>query len=1210
MALPRLFSKAPGESVIAWTLWLGVNLWIPAVGATSREDAYVRVKKSIGDAVSWELGNSRIQLEITYSGSELLLTGLSNPETKSDWTPPLEESSISQDLRVHFQGKDFELTVPSQADAFLLSNHRDFLDDGSPTLELTFRRTTAPRLQFSAYIRIHPGSLVETWSELQNQQPRGNGEIQVSQVGSFRLPVSAGHTEWKIADIDASAAGERGSSRYGKPSTVEWVTLAKGEVRDQAFHDATHIKTFFLKRGEEEALIGGPLFGHRSPLGFGAPGLVRFSRAGEGAALTTEITQDKAEMPVTVKGGQFLRGLRVVFGFSGPELSAASSLYQDLVLRFLSPPLPVDDQVGFPWIENNPYFAYDLGFSARVFKRDVDLAASLGAEVFVIDAGWQVGAVEKCEIVTKFSDYLVTAGEYRLDDESRFPKEEISFKDFAEYVHARGLRLGLWVCPFNIDPHKKTDWRPEWLSANDRVLCAADREAANWVLESISKMVTEYHVDFLKFDCQTARVCSNPAHDTTRRFGEKVYAIPAYYGYTDLINRLRSRFPRVSMEANPNIGHVQGSADDWTLSPISGRAETSKGRFHAPPRFTAQYLILEPLAEEGWTREQYLDHLKTAIRGNMMGHVVLSSELATWRPRFRSLVKEHLAIYKKFRRALAGTSHDLLFDESWEATQFQDPSQRDSLLFLYRNKTATRAKRLFPEGLRREAVYRVSYADRQETSTASGRELMERGLSIELGAAQTSEIVFLQVEGPPSETSSEPLCTDLPQGPSPVGNSGDLTRVCAPYLENSDSNGWSVVYRNGSDFNPDTYDFGFDPNLGDVHAPMDQISQVCPDCEPPAQPYCQPGIWNCQECPKLIGTPGHPDSDLDGLPNWWEELSHRNLFPRHDEDGDGLGNFTEYWHMTDPFSTDTDSDGWSDDLELASFGTDPLLPDEGVQFLFVDPESECVVDCGSRDSPYSGLVGALADSGGEKGTFILLTGGLVDSPSQVTIPPGSRIGIHGGFESDTWERGEHRTLLQNPGTDPIRFQGGARSQLILENVTVSGGLRIEGSGQAKLARLTVSEAESHPGVEIRDLKQGNVLLTDSLIEGNQEGVVAANSRVIVQNCTILNNRGVALRGILGPGASGTVTSVNNILSGNGRDLVGVQGVFATACNSDPRCTKPGTGALIDETTLSPASSLRDSGIHTPTLSTYFDLAGNPRLTGSAIDLGAVEVQDR
>ena len=1209
MTLPRLFGKVPGRIAIAGVLWLGVNIWIPTAGTASRDDAYVRVKKSSGDVVSWELGNSRIQLEITYAGSNLSLTGLRNLETNSDWTPPRKESSISQDLRLHFQGQDFELTVPSQADAFLLLNYRDFLDDGSPTLELTFRRTALPRLQFSVYVQIHPDSLAETWSELQNQQPKGEGEIKISQVGSFRLPVSEGYTEWKIADVDAST--------YKEPFTVEWVTLAPGSVREQPFHASTHIRTFFLKRGEKEALIGGTLFGHRSPLGFGAPGLVRFSRAGEGSTLTTEITQEKAEMPVSVKEGQYVRGLGYVFGFSGPELFAASSLYQDLSFRFLSPPLPVDDEAGFPWIEHNPYFGYDLGFSARVLKRDVDLAASLGAEVFVIDAGWQVGALEKCEIVTEFSDYLVTAGEYRLDDKSRFPKEEIPFKDFAGYVHAKGLRLGLWFCPFNIDPHKQTDWCPEWLSGDDRVLCAADREAANWALEKISKIVTAYHVDFLKFDCQTARVCSNPSHDTTRRLGEKVYAIPAYYGYTDLINKLRSRFPWVAIEASPNIGHVQASTDDFDLSPASGRVELYKARLHTPPRFTAQYLMLEPPAEEGWTPDAYLHHMQTVVRSNMLGHVILSSELSSWRPRFRALVKEHLATYRRFRRVLAGRSYDLLFDASWEATQFQDPSQGDSLLFLFRNKTNTRVKRLFPKGLSQDTVYSVSYADRQKTSTASGTELMERGLSIELGAAQTSEIVFIQSSGPPAvdsrpaEASPSTHCTDLPEDPSPGDNSEDLKRICTPFLENSGPDGWTVVYRNGSDFNPDTYDFGFDPNLGDVHVPMDRISEVCPGCEPLRKPYCRPGIWNCQECPKLIGVPGHPDSDLDGLPNWWEELRLMNLFPRHDEDGDGLGNFTEYWHMTDPFSKDTDGDGWSDALELASFGTDPLLLDEGVQFLFVDPDSGCEADCGSRERPYPGLAGALSDAAGNERTLILLAAGLVETPSEVTILSGSLVGVYGGFKADTWKRADQKTLLHNPGAGPTSFRGSsARSLLILENLTISEGLRIEGSGRAKLARLTISQAESRPGLEIRNIERGNVLLTDSLIRGNGDGIVARNSRVIVQNCTILNNRDVALRGIVEPEASGHVTSVNNVLSGNGRDLVGVQGVFATACDSDPRCWRTGTGSLVDEKSLVPADALRDAGVSTAALATYFDLAGNPRLTGSAVDLGAVEVQDR
>lgn len=1207
MALPRRVGK--------FSLWIAIAgaLSLPslcgAVVAASQEDAHVRIKENVGGAVSWELGNSRIEIEVTYVEGNLLLTRLYNPATNSDWTPPREFSSISQDLRFRIRGRDFELMAPSRGDAVLLSSHEEFLDNGSPTLALSFRRTIPPRFQFTVFVQVHPGSLVQMWSEFQNRQPTGEGVIEVFQAGGFRLPVSARQGEWKIAHVNTSA--------YKEPFAVEWVPLAPGAVRDQPFHGSTHIKTYFLKREEEEALIGGPLFGHRSPIGFGIPGQVRFSRA-DGATVSVEITQDQAKAPVSVKEGQYLRGPGYVLGFSGPELSTAASLYQDLTLRFLSPPPPAAGEDVFPWIEYNAYFGYDLGFSARVLKRDVDLAAALGAEVFIIDAGWQIGSLEKCEIVREFSDYLVSAGEYRLDDKSRFPQEEIPFRDFARYVHAKGLRFGLWFCPFNVDPHRKTDWHRKWLSRDARVLCAADREAADWIFEKISGIVNDYHVDFLKFDCQASLTCSNPAHDTTRSVGEKIYAIPAYYGYSDLIHRLRSRFPRLSIEANPNLGHVQASTDDFDLSPASGRAELYKARFHNPPRYTAQYLMLEPPAEKGWTPDEYLHHMKTVIRSNMMGHVILSSELTSWRPRFRTLVKEHLDIYKRFRRILNGTSTDLFFDTEWEVTQFQDPAQRGSLLFLFRNRTNDPVKRVFPKGLSRESTYSVSYADgRQETHQVLGSELMDRGLGIELEAPQSSEIVFLlaanatDVDVASDEIGYDPPCRDQLRNPSSGDKPEELKRICAPLLESSGPGGWTVVYRNGSDFNPDTYDLGFDPNLGDVHLPLDRIGQACPSCKSPEPSYCRPGVWNCRECPKLMGVPGHPDSDLDGLPNWWEEIRLGNLVPGADEDGDGLDNLTEYRHLTDPLVADTDGDGWSDALELASFGTDPLLPDKKVQFLFVDPGSECVEGCGSRAQPFPDLAGALSIAAEKERTLILLGGRLVQSPSDITIPSGSLVGVYGGFEAVTWKREGPQTHLENPGMDPISFHGSdAGSHLVLENLSFSGGLRIEGSGRSTLARLTVSQAESQAGLEVEDLEPGMVILSDSLIRGNGSGVVARNSRVVVQNCTILNNREAALQEIIDPEGGGHLTSVNNILSGNGRDLTGVRGVYATACDSDPRCVRLEAGALIDQTNLLPAQPLWDSGVSVEAFSTHFDWAGHPRRKGLAIDLGAVEVQDR
>ncbi len=70
-----------------------------------------------------------------------------------------------------------------------------------------------------------------------------------------------------------------------------------------------------------------------------------------------------------------------------------------------------------------------------------------------------------------------------------------------------------------------------------------------------------------------------------------------------------------------------------------------------------------------------------------------------------------------------------------------------------------------------------------------------------------------------------------------------------------------------------------------------------------------------------------PDTDADGLPDWWEWENFQTLGngASDDEEPDALNNLSEYLLDTDPNSADSDNDGMSDGTEIAR-GLDPFLP--------------------------------------------------------------------------------------------------------------------------------------------------------------------------------------------------------------------------------------------------------------------------------------------
>ena len=184
------------------------------------------------------------------------------------------------------------------------------------------------------------------------------------------------------------------------------------------------------------------------------------------------------------------------------------------------------------------YFDHDL---ARL-RELVDRAAEVGIERVVLDDGWFGGR----------RNDAAGLGDWTVSDDV-WPE---GLHALVDSVRARGMSFGLWFEPemINLDSDLARE-HPEWIlapsegvglpSRNQYVLDIARSDSFSYVLDRIDALVTEYSIDFIKWDHNRdllEAVMREPAGDRpgVHRQTEALYA---------LMDELRSRHPGLEIES-------------------------------------------------------------------------------------------------------------------------------------------------------------------------------------------------------------------------------------------------------------------------------------------------------------------------------------------------------------------------------------------------------------------------------------------------------------------------------------------------------------------------------------------------------------------------------------------------------------------------------------------------------------------------------------
>ena len=287
--------------------------------------------------------------------------------------------------------------------------------------------------------------------------------------------------------------------------------------------------------------------------------------------------------------------------------------------------------------------------SVETTKAFIDQFAEMGAEIFIVDAGWQNPPHEEMK-------WGVYNGINHPNSE-RYPN---GLSEISDYCRSKGMKFALWIEIERLGAYAETyQTHPEWRlpHADSRqpsgYLDFSNPEAARWAEDELARMIAEYKLDLLRVDYNVSfreYHSMRPAEG-----GGKEYTALRHFEAVDkMYLNLKRRFPDVVFENCAGGGgrtdYAQMKAfhhtwvSDWQKAPRS--VTITSGMTMALPPERVDRLV------SGMGCHEY-GSLDLHMRNAMFGHVSLNvvAPAATYaNPLQMEFIRRSVSVYKEFIR--------------------------------------------------------------------------------------------------------------------------------------------------------------------------------------------------------------------------------------------------------------------------------------------------------------------------------------------------------------------------------------------------------------------------------------------------------------------------------------------------------------------------------------------------------------------------------
>ena len=621
-------------------------------------------------------------------------------------------------------------------------------------------------------VRLHTlldGTPVLTrWLEITNNADEPKALTAVYPWTSL-IRAHAGHKHFPPEGLDgAFNLGYFSESDWGYEGWFKWEPLSTGTKivecdKGQGFDD-----TFFIvnNRAKGEYLIGhlawsanwcmefdcqesvNPDYERRwGPLRSSAQDLLKF-KLGPSAAAPQRV----------IAPGETIETPAIHLGLVSGDLDAAVQAMHNHLWRFVLPSVGPESAYRIQYLvpgdqgylERGGYaFAEDAAsevddqnrriFDESTVRECIDIAESIGAELFTLDAGWW----------DEQGDWFPSP--------SRFPR---GLEPLVEYAHQKGLRFGMYgeIERAYGKGCKMVNEHPDWIGPSG-ILNLTRPEVGEYVESELVRLIEGYELDLFRLDYNPLFTYEGSA---TSRDGYVENNYWRYYeAFYSLFERIQKRYPNLILQQCA----VGGARNDLGVVSRFHEAYLTDVLWlpHVLQNYSGLSMGLPPeiiVTAFGACREGigYPENFDTLLRciftlGTPMifaGMVAPSREGLT-RERRNDYLR-YAKLYREFIRPLLPTckmyhhapisARGGVTANGWFAVEYASPYRAKGWATIARIGKSESDTYLFtPRGLHRGKTYTVTFDSTGESATIDGLRLVQAGIPIHLESIAASELL-------------------------------------------------------------------------------------------------------------------------------------------------------------------------------------------------------------------------------------------------------------------------------------------------------------------------------------------------------------------------------------------------------------------------------------------------------------------------------------